>query len=259
MIALTPTGLRDYLTCPHLYDAKHLRRAVRFADSPAAAFGRCIHKVLEDLHRPADKASSQPAATVDVDALLARHWDARCYDSAESAAYLASARSAIERYIDTVECSPRDETLGVEVYMRRIFTSDELRVRLGCKADRVGVRNKRTLVIEDYKTSASGKVPTRESLERDLPTFLYYVLARVTYPEYDEVVVTFVNVLSLARVEVVYDVELVKLNRDRLRECFVEVAACHFAPRRCEACAWCEASGMCPLCVGAEVDFAGVR
>ena len=258
MIALTPTGLRDYLICPHLYEAKHLRRAVRFADSPVAAFGRSIHKVLEDLHRPADTTYSRPD-TADVDALLARHWDARCYDAAESAAYFASARNAIERYIDAVSSPSSDETLGVEVYMRRIFTSGDLRVRLGCKADRISVRDGRTLIVEDYKTSASGKVPTCESLERDLPTFIYYVLARVTYPEYHEVAVTFVNVLSLARVEIVYDAELVTLNRDRLRECFTRLAARHFAPRRCEACVWCEASGTCPLYAGAEIDFAGVR
>ena len=258
MISLTPTGLRDYLTCPHLYEAKHLRRAVRFADSPAAAFGRSIHKVLEELHRPADKAHSPPGAA-DVDALLARHWDARCYDAAESAAYFASARDALLRYTDAVGAGMRDETLGVEVYMRRVFTSNDLRVRLGCKADRIGVRDGGTLVIEDYKTSASGKVPTRESLACDLPTFLYYVLARVTFPEYDEVMISFVNVLSLAQVEVVYDTELVRLNRSRLRECFADVAAHRFAPRRCEACAWCEASSTCPLYAGAEIDFAGVR
>ena len=258
MISLTPTGLRDYLICPHLYEAKHLRRAVRFADSPAAAFGRSIHKVLEDLHRPADTTYSPPCAA-EVDALLVRHWDARCYDPTESAAYFASARDALLRYTDAVGVGRRDETLGVEVYMRRIFASDDLRVRLGCKADRIGVRDGRTLVVEDYKTSASGKVPTRESLACDLPTFLYYVLARVTYPEYDEVVITFVNVLSLARVEIVYDTELVTLNKNRLRECFTQVATRHFAPRRCEACAWCEASGTCPLYAGAEIDFARVR
>lgn len=258
MIHLTPTKLRDFLTCPQMYELKHLRRVVKFVDSPAASFGRSIHKVLEDLHRPTDMTSPEMDEQ-DIGELLARHWDERCYDRRESAAYFSSARDALDRYV-SVTCGrvKEERTLGTEVFMARTFNADGLRVQLGCKADRIGVRGANTLVIEDYKTSSSGKVATRESLETDLPTFLYYLLARITYPEYESVMISFLNVLSLARSEITYDAHMIEANKARLRECFASIATRKFEPRACEACAWCDAQMHCPMYVSAEVDLASV-
>lgn len=138
-----------------------------------------------------------------------------------------------------------------------MFDVDGARLRLGCKADRIGVLASDTLVITDYKTGATGRVPTMEYLRSDLPTFVYYLLAQACYPEYGAARIVFVNVLSLARVEVEYDAEQVAANKAGLRECFARLAADDgFRAKRCEACAWCAVADDCPLFdggVGGEV------
>lgn len=246
LIQLTPTKLKDYLTCPQMYYLKHVRRRVRFADSAAAAFGRSVHAVLEEFHNPIGSCSGVAGSSIDVEVLLKRHWQNAYTDQQESESYFALAHRSLKRYVDEFAAKP-DETLGCEVFMARVFNAAGQRVGLGCKADRVSVRADGTLVVTDYKTHSSGKVPTPESLRADLPTFIYYLLSRVSYPEYECCTVRFLNVLSLVHVEVRYDAETVATNKVRLREVFRRIADTEFTARACEACAWCEAQPHCPL------------
>jgi len=154
------------------------------------------------------------------------------------------------------ETNCREEvTRGCEVFLRRVFDVDGGRLRLGCKADRIGVLASGTLLVTDYKTGAAGRVPTPEYLRSDLPTFIYYLLARACYPGYGATRIVFVNVLSLAHVEVEYDAGQVAANKAGLRECFARILADDsFQAGRCEACAWCAVAEDCSLFSG-EVGF----
>lgn len=261
MLSLTPTKLKSYITCRHMYELKHVKRAVGFVRSPAAAFGSSLHRALEELHKPVRDVADRPTAAridprTDVEQLLARHWEDAYASRQDSESYFASACDALKRYLDH-HANGVGWTLGTEAFLARVFNAEGLRVRLGCKADRIGVAADGVLEITDYKTCSSGKVPTAEYLRSHLPTFVYYVLARACYPEYPAARLVFLNVLSLARVEVRYDQATIATNKNELRATFRRIAAQDFTPRACEACAWCDCASRCSLYSG-EVSLEAI-
>lgn len=249
MLSLTPTKLRDFLTCPQLYKLRHVDRLCGDMNPAPLAFGRSLHAALEELHRA--NGGAHPA---DPDRLLRRHWEAGAYaDERESEAHFVKGREALRRYLDSPSASA-EQVLGTEVFMARVVNVRGLQIRLGCKADRVGLRPDGVLEITDYKTNSSGRLPTRESLLDDLPTFLYHVLARISYPQYDRVRVTFLNLLTLVRVSVAYDEGRVEMNKQALLAHIRTFASGAFGPRPGEACAWCPVQDQCPT-FSQEVDF----
>lgn len=249
MLSLTPTKLRDFLTCPRQYKLRHVDRVCADTNPAPLAFGRSLHAALEELHR----VNGSPHPT-DPDQLLRRHWEAGAYaDERESEAHFVRGREALRRYLDSPS-STAGQILGTEVFMAHVVNIRGLHVRLGCKADRVGLGADGALEVIDYKTNASGRLPTQESLTSDLPTFLYYVLARITYPQYDRVTVSFLNLLNLASVRVTYDADRVAANKRALLSHIQSFASGVFEPRPCEACAWCPAQDHCPV-FGKEIDF----
>jgi RecB family exonuclease len=216
------------------------------------AFGRSLHAALEEFHK-----GNCDSTTTDPNRLLRRHWEASAYaDERESEAHFVKGLDALRQYLDS---SPAltEQILGTEVFMARVVNVRGLQIRLGCKADRVSLSADGALEITDYKTNASGRLPTRESLLDDLPTFLYHVLARISYPQYDRVKVTFLNLLTLARVSVAYDAGRVAINKQALLAHIRTFASGAFEPRPGEACAWCPVQEQCPI-FSQEVDFDGL-
>lgn len=133
-------------------------------------------------------------------------------------------------------------------------------IRLGGKAHRLAARHAHAgeiLEIIDYKTNDSGKVPTLDSLHSDLPIFLYYVLARISYPQFKQIRITLLNVLTLAQVSVNYDPAQVAANKQSLLGSLKSLAAGNFAPLSSEACAWCSFRDECPE-FNRIVDFDGI-
>lgn len=249
MLSLTPTKLRDFLTCPQQYKLRHVDKVCVYINSAPLAFGRSLHAALEELH-----GANNGRKPSDPDRLLRRHWEAGAYaDERESEAHFVKGRDALRRYLDSPLASV-GRVLGTEVFMARVVNVRGLQIRLGCKADRVGLRPDGVLEITDYKTNASGRLPTRESLLDDLPTFLYHVLARISYPEYEKVGITFLNLLTLARVSVAYDEGRVATNKQALLSHIRNFASGAFGPRPGEACAWCPVQDQCPT-FSQEVDF----
>lgn len=132
-----------------------------------------------------------------------------------------------------------------------------LKIRLGCKADRLAQHPDKTLEIIDYKTSQSGKIPTPEFVRAGLPTFLYFVLTRISYPQFPNVKFTYLNVMSMAKVTVNYERSLIDENKKALWECLKTIAANKFAPRSSECCAWCDFQDDCPI-TNRTVDFSAI-
>lgn len=249
MLSLTPTKLRDFLTCPQQYKLRHVDRVNADMNPAPLSFGRSLHAALEEFHK-AD-GGSEPA---DPDRLLRRHWEVSAYaDERESEAHFVKGRDALRLYLNSLPASV-EQVLGTEVFMAHVVNLRGLQIRLGCKADRVGLRPDDVLEITDYKTNASGRLPTHESLLTDLPTFLYYVLARISYPTYHRVRVSFLNLLNLATVSIEYDADQVTANKRELKEHILAFASGKFEPRPCEACAWCPVQDHCPI-IGKEIDF----
>lgn len=249
VLSITPTKLRDFLACPQQYKLRHVDR-IRAELNPAAlSFGRSLHAALEEWHKGG--CAGGPA---DSDRLLRRHWEKNAYvNGEESESNFVRGREALRRYLETYS-APAEQTLGTEVFMSHVFNVRGLQVRFGCKADRVGLRADGSLEVTDYKTNASGRLPTQESLLEDLPTFLYYVLARITYPQHERVRITFLNLLNLAAVSVAYDTGRVAANKQALLAHIRSFAAGEFAPRPGEACAWCPVQEHCPA-FSHEIDF----
>jgi RecB family exonuclease len=209
-----------------------------------------MHAALEEIYKP----SSTVGPPVDVEQILRRHWSADGYlDRKEAETYFIRGLEALRKYVKVTDPADRI-TIGTEVFISRVVRLDGTRVRLGCKIDRVEQRPDNVLDLLDYKTCASGKVPTKESLTTDLPTFIYYLLARIIYPSHPHIVVSQLNLLTLARVEVAYQDTDLAANKRALIDLVHEIETVHFAPRPSSACAWCPIRDTCPA-FNSEVDL----
>ena len=248
MLSLTPTKLRDYLVCPQLYKLRHINRVEDGSNSAALSFGRSMHAALEELHKVGIGDLPTP------ERLLRRHWDRDGYtDKHESDVYFTRGSDALNRYMNTHFATP-GQILGTEVFMSYVVNMKGVRVKLGCKADRVAVDAGGVLEVLDYKTNSSGRLPTPESLVEDLPTFLYYVLTRIYYPDHKAVRVSLLNVLTLTKVDVEYREAEIVANKKKLIALARTFSAGVFEPAPSEACAWCPVQERCPK-FNIEVDL----
>lgn len=253
MLSVTPTKLSDYLTCPHKYKLKHINKIGDLSYSAALAFGQSMHNALQEIYQSNKNLSD----FADLSELLTRCWNPGAYSSTEeNETYFLKGCRALNNYCKAFDCN-EEETIGTEVYMSYILKFGGLQARLGCKADRISAHRNDVLEIIDYKTNGSGKVPTIESLQRDLPTFLYYALARATYPEYKCVRISFLNILTLAKVSIEYDSAQVTINKQNLFECLRNLASNDFSPTKSEACSWCAFQDSC-IAVSKVIDFASI-
>lgn len=247
MLSITPTKLNDYLICPLKFNFRHIEKMDAARSSAAMSFGNSIHQALQQFHNQelSNKVSS-PQSSLNAEKLLKRFWEKNAYaDDEEENGYFNKGCRALEAYRKSA-VKEQSETLGTEVYMSFIIDFKGLKMRLGCKADRIALHQDQTLEIIDYKTNRSGQVPSAESLERHLPTFVYYVLTRLAYPQYPKIEVTFLNILSMNKVSIRYERSLVDENKRALWECLKTVAAGNRAPRPSEACSWCDFQDECP-------------
>jgi putative RecB family exonuclease len=253
MISVTPTKLSDYLTCPLKFKLKHIDKSGGAASSAAFSFGTTMHRALQELHDKQMPSSGMP----DSADLLEKFWNHAGYATKEeSRSYFVRGCHALENYCHTARAETSD-TLGTEVFMSFVIEFKGQKIRLGCRADRLALDQKNRLEIIDYKTSASGKIPTLEFVRTDLPTFLYFVLTRLSYPQYPNIKFTYLNVMSGAKVTVNYERDLIDENKKALWICLKTIATDKFAPRSSECCSWCDFQDDCPL-TNRIVDFGSI-
>lgn len=253
MLSVTPTKLGDYLICPHKFNLKHIKKSGVFASSPAFSFGTSMHRALQELH----KGKVLPLNFREAEKILGRFWEKAAYGSDdEERSYFDKGCQALRNYCESAS-EEIIETLGTEVYMSFVIDLREMKIRLGCKADRIALDSNQVLEIIDYKTNASGKVPTLEFLQADLATFLYYVLTKLTYPQYPQIKITFLNVLTMGKATVFYETEQIEANKKALWQCLKMLAKDEFSPRASEACSWCDFQDDCPT-ANKVVDFSMV-
>ncbi len=254
MLSITPTKLADYLSCPHKYKLRHVEKLNNSSASPALAFGNSIHQALQEIHRTDDPSASLSAP----ERLLKRFWDPAAYlTEEENELYFNRGCRALKDYCAALGGS-KEQIIDTEVFMSFIVERGDLRMRLGCKADRLSIDESGELEVLDYKTNGSGKVPTGEFLQEDLPTFLYYVLARITFPQYTKVKITFLNVLTMGRVSIRYTPEQIVKNKHGLWQQLRTLHHSSLSPRTSEACSWCQYQDNCPA-FNKVIDFAAIN
>jgi putative RecB family exonuclease len=251
MLSLTPSKLREYQACPKKYELRLTSARIADECSPSLSFGNSMHEALEEIH------SQCLPKNLDFDCreILSRHWRPKGFnDPRESTQFFNRGVEALKRY---AESAPQTlhQVLGTELYLSRIvrLPSSE-RVKLGCKVDRLDLRPDGHLEALDYKTNSNGLVPTENHLAEDLGSFLYYVLVRLTYPEIEHVILSQLNVLTLTKVEVEYDRDMVAAHKKALFDIVNRIKAGEFDPRPSSACSWCRVQDSCPV-FGPDTDL----
>ena len=250
MVRLRPSRLRDYQVCSMQYRLKYVegRTSGLQASSPALAVGTSLHAALAEWHRPGR------AGPIAAEVLLARHWQSAGYSSvAESDSHFALCLSVLNRYTQAT-IHHQGRVLGTEVYLARIVASGVQRMELACRADRITLLPGETLEVLDYKTNADGLVPLYDELAADLPTFVYYLLARVMYPQHSRVVVAQLNLFTLNKTSVDYSQTELGRNKAELMAAAAAIENETFEPRLGAHCAWCPVRAHCPA-FGPEVEL----
>jgi RecB family exonuclease len=249
---LTPSRLREYLACPAQFKLKNLDRLGKMCQTPQLAFGNSIHAALQEYH------SGQTQDDLNAADLLRRHWFVDGYASVEQASgYFDQGVGILEHYIREAEKAP-PQVVGCEVFLTRaviIRGQPDIQVRLSCKIDRLDLRHDSLLEALDYKTSADGNTPSRDSLARDISIFLYYLAARLAYPQYADIAISLLNLFSLQRVEAIYTDEERASNKAQFTNIIFDLAARRFDPQHGAHCAWCPVTDHCPgLTSAASLD-----
>ncbi len=244
MLKLTPSRIREYKACQLQYRLKYVDGFAPAAPaaSPALSFGNSLHAALEELHR----YGSARVAAEDIPALLRKHWKGDGYGSpAQEAEQFALAVESLRKYLAEFG-TVSGAILGLEIFLSRTIAQDELRFELVCRADRVELLPDGRLEVLDYKTNADGQLPLPESLAADIATFVYYLLARIHYPQYPHVVVSQLNLLNLAKVCVEYTDAQRAENKAGLLKLVQDIEAGRFEPRPGIHCRWCSVREHCP-------------
>jgi putative RecB family exonuclease len=243
LITLTPSKVRDYISCPRLYHLRYVERVSKFTSSPQVELGNALHAALAELHSPFKLDNSEEP---DSQTLLARCWNLQNITTEEeSQRYFQQAVEILNCY-RMHHSHPVGNVLGTELYLaHKVNVTAELKVELSCKIDRLEEHSDSCLEILDYKANANGEVPSAETLAHDLPTFLYYLLARIIYPGYSQVIVSQLNLWTLEKVSVDYSNEQRAENKQAFIALVSRLAGETFPPRRGPACQWCGVKEFC--------------
>ncbi|MHB1876499.1 MAG: RecB family exonuclease [Streptosporangiaceae bacterium] len=254
---MSPSRAADFLTCPLLYRFRVVDRLPE-PPSPAATRGTLVHAVLERLF-DAPAADRSPAAAL---ALLGPEWDRLAAaepeltslfaDEAERAAWLAEARTMLERYFaleDPTRLEPAHRELAVEAVL-------DSGLRLHGYVDRLDVSPAGDLRVVDYKT---GTAPRADFEARALFQMRFYALvlwlSRGVVPR-------LLQLMYLGNGEIVRyapdegdllatqrKIEALWLAIERAR------SAGDWRPKRSRLCDWCAHQAICPEFGGTPPDL----
>ena len=244
MLKLTPSRIREYQACPLQYRLKYVDgfASSALAASPALSFGNSLHSALEQLHRH----GSARVTADDIPALLRKHWKGEGYaNPTQEGEQFAVGVEALQKYLVNFG-AVSGAVLGLELFLSSKVALGGLQFELVCRADRVEMLPDGRLEVLDYKTNADGQLPSAESLTTDLATFVYYLLARVSYSQFTQVKVSQLNLLSLVKVCVEYSETQRAENKAGLLKLVQDIEASRFEPRPGVYCRWCSVREHCP-------------
>jgi RecB family exonuclease len=211
-----------------------------------------LHAALADLHR----SESLPATPEAITSLLRKHWQVTGYANRQQAEeQFELGVRALLNYVQHWGV-PFGRILGLECFLARVVKSGGLQFELACRADRIESHPDGSLEILDYKSNADGRLPAADFLAADLATFVYYLLARLTYAPTSHILVSQLNLMSLSKVQVDYSDAQRAENKARLLNLVRAIEAGSLEARPGPHCSWCPVRDQCPH--GQVVDFESI-
>lgn len=250
MLTLTPSSVRDYLACTWRYKLLHVDRAWPHAPRrlPALAFGASIHAALKLYHQ----LPVAQARLVYSDELLRQAWVQGRYETVEQEAdYFEVGMSILEQYRRRMG-HRGDRRAQTEVTLSQCVTLAGQQVRLRGRIDHVERRTDGALLLLDYKTSAHGQPPSQAWLAADLPTYLYYTLARRTFPQARHITVAQLYLRTMTLTDACYDADQEASHEASLTKMVQAIHGQQFIPRPGSRCVGCLVRYHCPIYTGAK-------
>jgi putative RecB family exonuclease len=256
-IKLTPSRVREYLSCPlkfaRLYGPAdeygsngHAIASssgqVRVANTSKAlsatmSLSNSLHAALDTLHRPSPcellglnhplntrssaNGTREQLSEQELSSLVSRHWQTDGYQDsqAEEAAYTQACE--ILRYYAQSEHTPHGQVLATEAYLTATTTLRGYRVELSCRADRIELHQDGVLEVLDYKLTRNGQLPSARALAEDLSSFLYWLLIGHHYkrhPGVRAVRISQLDLMNLTKVQAEYDHDQIARHKEALAE-----------------------------------------
>ncbi|HEX9987519.1 MAG TPA: PD-(D/E)XK nuclease family protein [Chloroflexia bacterium] len=292
-IKLTPSRVREYLSCPlkfarlygpaEEYPSNDLAAAsssgqVRAAPTSKAlsatmSLSNTLHAALDTLHRPSpcellglteplpDQRNARDLSGLseqELSSLVSRHWQTDGYQDSvtEETAYTQACE--ILRYYAQSEHTPHGQVLATEAYLTATTTLKGYRVELSCRADRIELHQDGVLEVLDYKLTKNGQLPSARALAEDLSSFVYFLLIGHHYkrhPGVRAVRISQLELMNLTKVEAEYDHDQVARHKEALAELVQSVmgGSRELEPHVSSACAWCPVQQTCPA--WSEIDL----
>lgn len=249
--ALSPSRAGDFLTCPLLYRFRTVDRLPE-PISPDATRGTVVHKVLEDLF---DLPSAE-RTPVQARTMLEPAWEAMLAaepeltamfpddrEGAEIAAWLASCRSALDRYF-TLEDPRRLEPAHRELYIETLLDSKLL---LRGFVDRIDIASDGAIRVVDYK---SGRAPGPGFEGRALFQMKFYALVLWRLRGRVPAMLQLVYLGSGELLRYVPDEDDLRATERKVEAIWQAIRYAErsgdWRPRRSALCAWCAHQALCP-------------
>jgi RecB family exonuclease len=295
-IKLTPSRVREYLSCPlkfaRLYgpaeeypsnnpaasSSGQVRAAASKTLSATMSLSNTLHAALDTLHRPSpcellglnhplntrSSASGmrEQLSEQELSSLVSRHWQTDGYQDslAEEAAYTQACE--ILRYYAQSEHTPHGQVLATEAYLTATTTLKGYKVELSCRADRIELHQDGVLEVLDYKLTKNGQLSSARALTEDLSSFLYWLLIGHHYkrhPGVRAVRISQLDLLSLTKVQAEYDHGQVARHKEALTVLVHSVmgGSRELEPHVSAACAWCPVQQACPAWSELDLDDLG--
>lgn len=253
-IKLTPSGIEVFEGCPFLFKLIHVQRLRppgTQKPSPQLSLGNSVHDCLYLFHKEGGYGTY---GVESMETLLGRSWILGGYSGEEEErAAWEEALQMCRAYYSTFRDEPVRH-MGSEVFLDSTVRVNGAGVKLSGKIDRLAAWPDGRIEVVDYKTTAEPE-PSPTKLAGKLTTFLYYLLARLGYPEPPRVEVSYIYLRTMRKVTAVYDPEIGAGCKARLAQAVSQIVAGDFPARPNQRCAWCEFTLLCPTTRGAEIDL----
>ena len=176
---LSYSQISTFSICPLHYKLRYILK-VPVVPSAALSFGSSIHSAMKDFYTLVKKGE-RPTKKLITDA-LSDSWEKEGYTTkSHEEKYFQRGKDYLKQYLKN-EFNPKvtPEVIEQSFVVPLPFKSNEKRLKIGGKIDRVDTFSDGSIEVIDYKTSV--KLPTQKDIDNDLQ-LTFYALAAASIRE----------------------------------------------------------------------------